>query len=243
MFERCCTCSRGWLFGLFLCAVSVGSSHAQFVVERSPWLDGEAITEEPVEQTWAVANNVTSEPMRTEFTVEGINPRKPVRLKVNEDTTLKLAPYRRYSRLCVEPDFMLYADFIFADPAVPADTVRLDPLAVGLETALPAIEFMPGSEELYFTSIPALEALKKFIEVNPTVAVAIIGHEAEDALSPERSSRNRARAVFQYLVASGVDSERLTVEGRGSLNRLYPNPKTPEEVEANRRISIRITNY
>lgn len=243
MFKRRCSCPRGWLFGLFFCAVSVGSVHAQFVVERSPWLDGEAITEDPVQQTWAVANSHTSELLQAELTVEGINPRKPVRLKVNEDTTLKLAPYRRYSRLCVEPDFMLYADFVYADPAVPVDTVQLYPLAVGLETALPAIEFMPGSEELYFTSIPALEALKAFIEVNPTVAVAIIGHESDDALAPDRSSRNRARAVFQYLVASGVDSDRMTIEGRGTLNRLYPDPTTPEEVEANRRISIRVTNY
>lgn len=243
MFTRCRTRNRGWLFGFLLCGLSAASAHAQFVVERSPWLDGEAVTEEPVHQTWAVANSLTSELMRTELTVEGINPRKPVRLKINEDTTLKLAPYRRYSRLCVEPDFMLFADFVYADPEVPVDTVRLDPLAVGLETALPAIEFMPGSEDLYYTSVPALEALKAFIEVNPTVAVAIIGHEDEDAASPERSSRNRARAVFQYLVASGIDSDRLTVEGRGTLNRLYPDPKTPEEAEANRRISIRVTNY
>lgn len=233
----------GRIVGLWLGACSAGAAHAQFVVERSPWLDSEAVTEEPVEQTWAVANNLTSQLLRAELTVEGINPRKPIRLKVDEDTTLKLAPYRRYSRLCVEPDFMLYADCIYADPLVPADTLRLEPLAIGLETALPAIEFMPGSEELYFTSIPALEAIRSFIEVNPTVAVAIIGHEGTDAAGPDRSSRDRARAVFEYLVASGVDPHRLTIEGRGAAQRLYPNPRTPEEAEANRRVSIRVTNY
>lgn len=233
----------GRLVGLWLVVCSAGSVHAQFVVERSPWLDSEAVTEEPVEQTWAVANNLTSQLLRAELTVEGINPRKPVRLKVDEDTTLKLAPYRRYSRLCVEPDFMLYADYIYADPLVPSDTMRLKPLAIGLETALPAIEFMPGSEDLYFTSIPALEALRSFIEVNPTVAIAIIGHDGEDSEGPDRSSRNRARAVFEYLVGSGVNPGRLSIEGRGAAQRLYPNPKTPEEAEANRRVSIRVTNY
>lgn len=233
----------GRIFGLWLAASSAGTAHAQFVVERSPWLDGESVTEEPVEQTWAVANNLTSQLLRAELTVEGINPRKPVRLKIDEDTTLKLAPYRRYSRLCVEPDFMLYADFIYADPLVPTDTLRLEPLAIGLETALPAIEFLPGSEDLYFTSIPALEALRSFIEVNPTVAVAIVGHDGEDAEEPNRSSRNRARAVIEYLVASGVDPGRLSIEGRGAAQRLYPNPTTPEEAEANRRVSVRVTNY
>ena len=156
---------------------------------------------------------------------------------------MKLAPYRRYSRLCVEPDFMLYADYIFADPNIQTDTLLLEPLAIGLETALPAIEFMPGTEDLYFTSLPALEALRGFIEVNPTVSVAIIGHEGEGTTEQHRTSRNRARAVFEYLVSSGIKANRLSVEGRGSEQRLYPKPATPEEAEANRRISIRVTKY
>lgn len=230
-------------FGLLLGLLSCVHGTAQFVVERSPWLDGEAVTEDPVEQTWAVANQRTTELIEAELTVEGLNPRKPVRLRIDEDTTLKLAPYRRYGRLCVEPDFMLYADYIYADPEVPADTLLLEPLAIGLETALPAIEFMPGTEDLYFTSVPALEALRAFIEINPTVSVAIIGHDSDDTAEPDRASRNRARAVFEYLVSSGVNANRLSVEGRGASQRLYPHPSTPEEAEANRRISIRVTNY
>ena len=136
-------------FGLLLGLLSCVHGTAQFVVERSPWLDDEAVTEDPVRQTWAVANQHTTELLEAELTVEGLNPRKPVRLRIDEDTTLKLAPYRRYGRLCVEPDFMLYADFIYADPEVPADTLLLEPLSIGLETALPAIEFMPGTEDLY----------------------------------------------------------------------------------------------
>ncbi|MGB2134710.1 MAG: OmpA family protein [Flavobacteriales bacterium] len=231
------------LLGLLLGLLSCVHGTAQFVVERSPWLDGEAVTEEPVHQTWAVADQSTAQLIQAELTVEGLNPRKPVRLRVDEDTTLKLAPYRRYSRLCVEPDFMLYADYIYADPEIQADTLLLEPLAIGLETALPAIEFIPGTEDLYFTSVPALEALRAFIEVNPTVSVAIIGHEGEGTTEQHRTSRNRARAVFEYLVSSGVNANRLSVEGRGASQRLYPHPATPEEEEANRRISIRVTNY
>ena len=143
------------MLGLILGLLSCVHGTAQFVVERSPWLDGEAVTEEPVHQTWAVADQSTAQLIQAELTVEGLNPRKPVRLRVDEDTTLKLAPYRRYSRLCVEPDFMLYADYIYADPEIQADTLLLEPLAIGLETALLAIEFMPGTEDLYFTSVPA----------------------------------------------------------------------------------------
>ena len=220
-------------------------AHGQFVVERSPWLDGAGITEDPVEQTWRVTDRSTNAPLNTQFSVEGINPRKPVTLNVNEDTLLKLEPYRRYSRLCVEPNYMLFADYLFADPNVAHDTVRLQPLQIGLETSLPAIEFMPGTQELYYTSVPALESLLEFIDVNPTLALAIIGCEDTDekTRNQDRFSRDRARAVFEYLVSSGVASDRLTIEGRGSKSPAFPEPKTPEEAEFNRRISVRVTNY
>jgi outer membrane protein OmpA-like peptidoglycan-associated protein len=235
-----------FLLAIGLCSGTV--LQAQFVVERSPWLDGGRITETPVVQTWQVTNSRTNEPLEAEFTVEGINPRRPVKLRIDEDTTMSLEPYRRYGRLCVESDFMLYSDYVYADPGVTADTIRLEPLAVGLEAALPGIEFMPGTEELYFTSIPALEALLDFVEMHPTVALAIIGHEndnstAQSKSKSDRASRNRARAVVQYLVSSGVDANRLAIEGRGHHDLLYPNPQTPEEVEANRRITVRVTNY
>jgi len=58
-------------------------AHGQFVVERSPWLDGAGITEDPVEQTWRVTDRSTNAPLNTQFSVEGINPRKPVTLNVN----------------------------------------------------------------------------------------------------------------------------------------------------------------
>lgn len=218
---------------------------AQFVVERSPWLDSREVTDDPIEQTWRINDAETNAPIQAELTVEGLNPRKSITLRINEDTTLKLAPHRRYGRMCVEPEYMLYADYIYADPNVPADTIRLSRLAVGMEVALPAIEFMPGTEELYFTSLPALEVLRTFFDVNPTLALAIVGHEhiEIDDQSAKRASRDRARAVYEYLVSSGVAPERLSVEGLGHTALLHSHPKTPEEAEANRRITIRVTNY
>lgn len=220
-------------------------SHGQFVVERSPWLDDESITEEPVEQRWSVTNLQTNEPLKAQFTVEGINPRKPVKLDIHQDTLLQLSPYRRYGRICVEPSYMLYADYIYADPDISSDTIQLAPIAVGLETALPGIEFMPGTEDLYFTSIPALEALLEFVQLHPTLAIAIVGHENQstDRVDAEMKSRDRARAVFEYLVSSGIESYRLSVEGAGDQALIFPEPHTPEEAEANRRISVRVTNY
>jgi hypothetical protein len=51
---------------------------AQFTVERSPWLDSEAVTDEPIEQTWIVQNSRNNRLLDVELTIEGLNPRKPV---------------------------------------------------------------------------------------------------------------------------------------------------------------------
>jgi outer membrane protein OmpA-like peptidoglycan-associated protein len=217
----------------------------QFTVERSPWLDGPEITDEPIDQRWAVANQKTNEPLHVELIVEGINPRKTVRLDVDSTMMLSLQPFRRYTRICVEPEFMLHTDRIWADPKTLCDTLRLRPLEIGLEVDLEPIEFTPGASQLYHTSIPTLEALYTFLVINPTVGIAVVGHE-QPAPTPSETafeSRERARAVWEYLVTNGVDPNRLAVEGEGSQRMRFPEPKTVEEAEANRRVTVRVTHY
>jgi outer membrane protein OmpA-like peptidoglycan-associated protein len=232
---------------IFLFVMSTGGlaniALGQFTVERSPWLDSEAVTDEPIEQVWSVRDGGNGLPLDVIFRVEGINPRKTVHLNIHEDTVLQLQPYRRYTRICVEPQFMMHTDRIWADPQMAGDTVRLLPLKVGMEVDLEPIEFMPGASTLYHTSIPTLEALFEFIQVNPTLGLALIGHEQSSSDNTEFESRERARAVWEYLVTQGIDPRRIQVEGRGSDQLRFPHPKTVEQAEANRRITIRVIDY
>lgn len=218
---------------------------AQFTVERSPWLDSEAVTDEPIEQNWIVQNSRNNRLLDVELTIEGLNPRKPVSLHIYKDTTLKLQPQRRYTRICVEPNYMMYSDRVYAEPEVENDTLRLTPLAIGLKVELEPIVFYPGTNELYFSSIPTLEALLKFMEVNPTLAIAI--ESSHGFIQPSTDSgmarRERARAVFEYLVSSGVRASRLAIEQRPSGTSGISEPRTIEEAEAAQRISVRVTNY
>lgn len=229
--------------GMWLC--SSAGSWGQFTIERSPWLDSEAITDDPIEQIWTVIQKDNGSPLSADLVVEGINPRKPVGMTIEQDAVLQLQPFRQYTRICVKPSFMLYADQVFADPKQATDTLRLRPLEIGMEQELAPIEFIPGSEQLHYTSRPMLEALLEFFEVNPTVSLAIIGHEQfqADQVEEEMQSRDRARAIAEYLVTSGVDPRRIELEGKGAQELKYPKPRNVAEAEANRRISIRITNY
>ena len=77
---------------------------------------------------------------------------------------------------------------------------------------------------------------------------AVIGHinapgVEPDDLTCERLSRERARAVWEFLVTSGVAPTRLEIRGRGRQDMLFPNPSTPEEVDANRRITLQVIDY
>jgi hypothetical protein len=236
-------------FGRQLCfcviCFSANEAYAQFTVERSPWLDSGAVTDEPIEQTWAVQDAANNRAMDVEVIVEGLNPRKAVSLTIPEEKILSLQPQRRYTRICVEPDYMMYSDRIYADPSVLRDTMKLLPLAVGMEVELEPIVFYPGTNDLYFSSIPTLEALLTFLKVNPTLTLSIQSNQgfSDAAKDLGMAKRERARAVTQYLLNSGIAAQRLAIES--SSKRVTPNrePETIEEAEAAQRITVRVTNY
>lgn len=244
-FKSTSIVSLGPLLSFFiLCAITTVAS-AQFTVERSPWLDSKAVTDDPINQTWIVKDAISNRSMKVELTVEGLNPRKPVHLLIQDDKLLQLQPQRRYTRICVEPEYMMYSDRIFANPEIERDTMRLDPISVGLAVELEPIVFYPGTNEFFFSSIPTLEALLSFVEVNPTLDIAIQSAQCFDPGSgdSEMDSRDRARAVFEYLVSSGINPNRLAVESTDEVSGNSKAPATIEEAEATQRITVRVTNY
>ena len=214
-------------------------------MERSPWLDGASVTDEPIAQRWTVANATTHDPLEVVMRVEGINPRKTVLVSVAHDTLMYLHPHRQYTRICVEPEYMLHTDRIWADPSIQVDTINMIPLCVGLEVDLEPIQFLPGASTIYYTSIPTLEALYEFLEIHPTLSIAIVGHDQTRGSQDDAAyeSRERARAVWEYLITRGIALDRIEIEGRGSSQLRFTEPQTLEEAEANRRVTIRVTNY
>ncbi len=236
----------------FVVSISIfGSANAQFIVERSPWLDAEEGRVVPVEQRWMVVDRATAEEVRVDLLVEGLHPNRLVAFPAFTDTVVLLQPYRRYTRLCVEPGYMMHVDQFFADPAgAPVDTIPLEPLVVGMERDVPSIEFTGGGDDfrVYYGSLPTLETIVNFLQSHPTLRLAIIGHvnapgDDPDDITCERLSRERARAVWEFLVTSGVAASRLEIRGRGRQDMLFPNPATPAQVDANRRITLQVIDY
>jgi hypothetical protein len=83
---------------------------------------------------------------------------------------------------------------------------------------LEGITFGQGSAILKKASLPSLEPLLKELQSDPNLRIVVEGHTAASGVTETdmKLSRNRALAVFNWLVAQGVDASRIGYAGLGS---------------------------
>ncbi len=103
------------------------------------------------------------------------------------------------------------------------------------------ITFSSGVDTLDGASDAALKPLLKELLANPSVAIAIMAHtdDVGDEAQNVSLSIKRAEAVLNYLVASGIEQERMRAEGYGGLLPLVQN-LTEADRARNRRVEIRV---
>ena len=123
------------------------------------------------------------------------------------------------------------------DPSATADN--------GLPKSKPIILknvfFETAKADLRPESITELNKLKQLLEKNPSLQIQLNGHtdnvgSEEDNL---QLSDDRAKAVHDYLVAEGIDKERLKFKGYGETMPIDTND-TPEGRQNNRRTEFEI---
>lgn len=86
---------------------------------------------------------------------------------------------------------------------------------------------------------PVLDNFASSLVKNPVTTVTIIGHtdsSGSDAINNPLSV-NRAASVRDYLVARGVASNRISIDGRGSREPLVANDTSTNRAK-NRRVEI-----
>lgn len=106
-----------------------------------------------------------------------------------------------------------------------------------------SVLFDPGSSIVQPASQGVLDLGVALMTQNPQVTIDIQGHT--DADGPEHEnmvlSRERVDAIFDYLVAAGVDPARLTREAFGETRPIADNT-TAEGRARNRRVEFTINN-
>lgn len=119
--------------------------------------------------------------------------------------------------------------------------VRLKKLKVDEKVVLNNVFFDVDKYDLKPESKVEMNKLFTFLEANPNIKIEIGGH-TDNTGNPQANqvlSENRAKAVYNYLVAKGIAQERLKYKGYGATQPIAPND-TEEGRRKNRRTEYRI---
>lgn len=121
---------------------------------------------------------------------------------------------------------------------------------IGTVVAVKNIYFIGGRHKILPASLPQLQELLKALQSNKKLEIAIQGHICclpgkDDGLDFDTDTNDlsfqRAKAIYEYLVYSGIDKGRLSYAGFGHSLPIYPYPEADSEQRvANRRVEVKI---
>jgi outer membrane protein OmpA-like peptidoglycan-associated protein len=117
----------------------------------------------------------------------------------------------------------------------------LQPIEIGNKVILNNIFFDTNKFLIKDESRPELQKLLGFLMLNKAVKIEVSGHT--DNVGSDQSnqilSENRAKSVYQYLIANGIDASRLSFKGYGETQPIATND-TDEGRAKNRRTEFKI---
>ncbi|MCK4919448.1 MAG: OmpA family protein [Bacteroidales bacterium] len=158
---------------------------------------------------------------------------------------VKFAEGKNYGVEVVVKDYLFYLDVVdmtkaSADEPMVVD-FRLDKIEVGTKVVLENIYFETSKSTLKTDSYEQLNQVIKFLENNETIRLEISGHtDNTGSLKVNtRISKERAKAVVDYIVSQGINSSRLESKGYAFTQPISPND-TEEGREKNRRVEFKV---
>ena len=114
-------------------------------------------------------------------------------------------------------------------------------IEVGTKVVLENIYFETGKAVLRPESYDALDQVFRFLENNPGMKLEISGHtdNTGSLRINQKLSRERAKAVVDYLLGRGIPEDMLVYEGYADTQPVAPND-TSEGRERNRRVEFKV---
>ncbi len=155
-----------------------------------------------------------------------------------EEVVTKPKPKKQFPEAIViqnpngtESTFELNVEFMQqVDAAKPGDKLKLENLNFQLNTFAIVNESRGKLYELLIV-----------MQQNPELSIDIQGHLCCMPTDRTNLSTQRAKAISQFLRMNGIENTRVTYQGFGSSQPIYPLPeKNEEERAANRRVEIEI---
>ena len=192
-----------------------------------------------------VRDKETGDPIKAFITIEGTESGQPIELDGNSEQSVQLTSYRAYSVSAVSKGYMLNnKSFMPARDSSYSLDFELNPIKKGIRMTLEDIKFEEDKAVFLEKSLPALRQLQKFMSENPEVSIEVGGHvnglTKRNKKEYKILSNERAEAVQNYLIEKGTEASRLKVKGYGNAEMLFPDPLNNGQMEANRRVEIKI---
>lgn len=141
--------------------------------------------------------------------------------------------------------YLYFLDILDLSTADPDEQLQRDfylkKVEVGIKVVLDNIYFETGKAVLRPESFDALDMVLRFMENNPTIRLEISGHTDNTGTLRinQKLSRDRAKAVVDYLISGGISVERLVYEGYADTQPVAPND-TSAGREKNRRVEFKV---
>lgn len=158
---------------------------------------------------------------------------------VKENTVVGIDIYKK--------DYFFDTQMIKAKKNSVVMAIPLLPIEVGEKVAIKNLYFVGNKAILLDKSKPELPKVLKFMQLNPDIKIEIAGHINAPFRTKEQLkewewelSVNRAKTVYNYLLANKINQDRVTFKGYGNTQMLYPDGRSLKEQAFNRRVEIRI---
>lgn len=199
--------------------------------------------------------NDENEPVQAEVTWSKIDSDVPL-VTTTTDTTgayiLEVPytsdPHQEYT-LTVEANEHFYQEQEFTRqeieefPPTPLKSV-VTKLKKNKKTQLININFVGNQARFLPSADPSLKRLFKLMKRNGTLEIQIVGHTNgcnAGVPASQKLSEDRAKATAEYLISKGIDSNRITTDGKNCQEMIYPMLSSERLQKYNRRVEIIVT--
>jgi outer membrane protein OmpA-like peptidoglycan-associated protein len=164
---------------------------------------------------------------------------------LNDNSTDEERRLNRRVEISILPYDSASANHVSLQEKIAASTT-----VAGTNIVLHNINFYGGRNEFLPESYPMLQELLEAMKKYPVLVIEIQGHICcqpgdddgfDGATGIYNLSFTRAKAIRDYLIVNGIESDRVSYKGLGHSQPIYPYPEqTEEERIANRRVEIKI---
>lgn len=187
----------------------------------------------------------TRAPLEASIAVEGMMFDQVIEGTGRSAYNYEMDLYRTLKVTCVRKGYMFSSKNVkgSTDPEVKVD-LELRPIAEGEHVVLGDIRFVGDADRILRGSESSLFLLLRFMQANPDVRIEIQGHVNGPTFKNKKEfiqlSTARARTVYDFLLVNDIEPSRISYKGYGNSQMLFPDPKSAEESEANRRVEIKV---